>query len=253
MRKQAVLQEQEQEQEQEQQQQQQQQQQQEQEQEEHEQEQEQEQEEEEEEHAQKCDKKICGTMVTSCGMTRTSHCALHLRGRSCNKPSQPTKQQLQQHSVHYSRSDPTRTSQKLDPKKRREVHCFIAVRADLAAEQREYGLSMSSKDMFQTFTNHSWYCGWLRNPSKTWQIMNAESKPFSLQWDFFVGSTSTAAGFLPSLLWVVLHVDQGLPQRASQQHRHGPWGTWKVTPLRGRGIETPSFKWQVPQISTRKP
>ena len=28
------------------------------------------------------------------------------------------------------------------------------------------------------------------------------------------------------LLWVVLHVDQGLPQRASQQHRHGPWGTW---------------------------
>ena len=25
-----------------------------------------------------CDKKMCGTMVTSCGMTRTSHWALHL-------------------------------------------------------------------------------------------------------------------------------------------------------------------------------
>ena len=33
----------------------------------------------EEEHAQKCDKKMCGRMLTSCGMTRTSHCALRLR------------------------------------------------------------------------------------------------------------------------------------------------------------------------------
>ena len=78
--------------------------------------------------------------------------------RSCNKPSHcfqkfwvgflgcchafycktPTNQQLQRHSVHWARSDPPRTSQKLDPKKRRDVHCFIAVRADLAAERREY-------------------------------------------------------------------------------------------------------------------
>jgi len=25
---------------------------------------------------------MCGKMVTSCGMTRTSHCALHLRARA---------------------------------------------------------------------------------------------------------------------------------------------------------------------------
>ena len=36
----------------------------------------------EEEHEQKCDKKMCGRMVTSYGMTRTSHCALHLRART---------------------------------------------------------------------------------------------------------------------------------------------------------------------------
>ena len=35
--------------------------------------------EEEEEEAQKCDKKMRGRMLTGCGMTRTSHCALHLR------------------------------------------------------------------------------------------------------------------------------------------------------------------------------
>ena len=32
----------------------------------------------EEEHARKCDKKMCGRMLTSCGITRTSHCALLL-------------------------------------------------------------------------------------------------------------------------------------------------------------------------------
>ena len=40
------------------------------------------QQEEEEEHGQKCDKKMCGKMDTICGMTRTSHCALHLRARA---------------------------------------------------------------------------------------------------------------------------------------------------------------------------
>ena len=34
---------------------------------------------EQEQQAQKCDKKMCGTMLTSCGMTRTSHCALQMR------------------------------------------------------------------------------------------------------------------------------------------------------------------------------
>ena len=38
--------------------------------------------EQEQEQAQKCDKKMCGKMVTSCGMTRTSHCALPLRART---------------------------------------------------------------------------------------------------------------------------------------------------------------------------
>ena len=53
--------------------------------EEQEQEQEQEQQEEEDEEqaqAQKCDKKMCGKMVTSCGIKRTSHCALLLRARA---------------------------------------------------------------------------------------------------------------------------------------------------------------------------
>ena len=49
--------------------------------EEEEQEQEQEQEQQEEKNAQTCDKTMCGKMVTSCGMTRTSHCALHLLAR----------------------------------------------------------------------------------------------------------------------------------------------------------------------------
>ena len=44
-----------------------------------EQEQEQQQEQQQEEQEQNCDQKMCGTMATSCGMTRTSHCALHLR------------------------------------------------------------------------------------------------------------------------------------------------------------------------------
>jgi aspartate oxidase len=41
--------------------------------------QEQQQQQEEEEQAQKCDR---SKMVTSCGMTRTSHCGLHLRARA---------------------------------------------------------------------------------------------------------------------------------------------------------------------------
>ena len=45
-------------------------------------EQEQEQEQQEEKQAQTCDKTMCGKMVTSCGMTRTSHCALHLLART---------------------------------------------------------------------------------------------------------------------------------------------------------------------------
>ena len=48
-----------------------------------EQEQEQEQEQEEEqEQSQKCDKKISGKMVSSCGTKRTSYCALHLCARA---------------------------------------------------------------------------------------------------------------------------------------------------------------------------
>ena len=35
--------------------------------------------EEAEEDAQKCDKKMRGTMVARCGMTTKQHCALHLR------------------------------------------------------------------------------------------------------------------------------------------------------------------------------
>ena len=38
-----------------------------------------EQQQQQEEQAYKCDEKMCGKMVTSCGMKRTSHCALHLR------------------------------------------------------------------------------------------------------------------------------------------------------------------------------
>ena len=30
----------------------------------------------------KCNKKMCGTMVSSCGIKRTSHCALHLLGHA---------------------------------------------------------------------------------------------------------------------------------------------------------------------------
>ena len=43
---------------------------------------EQEGEEEEEEDKQTCDKTICGKMIVSCGMKRTSHRALHLRARA---------------------------------------------------------------------------------------------------------------------------------------------------------------------------
>ena len=45
----------------------------------HEDEEEEEEKEEEKEEEPNFDKKICGRMLTSCGMTRTSHCALHLR------------------------------------------------------------------------------------------------------------------------------------------------------------------------------
>ena len=44
--------------------------------------QQQQQQEEEEEQAHKCNKKMCGKMVASCGIKRTSHCALHLRERT---------------------------------------------------------------------------------------------------------------------------------------------------------------------------
>ena len=44
-------------------------------------EQEQEQEQQEEERPQTCDKKICGKMVTRCGMTRTAHCSAPARTR----------------------------------------------------------------------------------------------------------------------------------------------------------------------------
>ena len=38
-----------------------------------------EEEEEEEKHTQHFDNKMCGRMLTGCGLTRTSHCALRLR------------------------------------------------------------------------------------------------------------------------------------------------------------------------------
>ena len=60
----------------------QQQQQQQQQEEEEEQQEEQEEQQEQEEQAQKCDKGICGKMVTSWDMKRTSRCALHLRARA---------------------------------------------------------------------------------------------------------------------------------------------------------------------------
>ena len=41
-----------------------------------------EEEEQEKEQAQKCDKKMCGKMVSSCGMKGLSHCALYLRARA---------------------------------------------------------------------------------------------------------------------------------------------------------------------------
>ena len=41
---------------------------------------EEEEEEAEEKHAQNFDKKMCGRMLTSCGLRRTSHCALHQQG-----------------------------------------------------------------------------------------------------------------------------------------------------------------------------
>ena len=44
--------------------------------------QQQQQETQEEEKAQTCDKQMCGKMVTSCGMTRTSHSALYLRAHA---------------------------------------------------------------------------------------------------------------------------------------------------------------------------
>ena len=60
-------------------------------------------------------------------------CLAQMLRRSCNKPS---------HSFHTFWADflgccHAFLAQKLDPKKRREVHCLIAVRADLAAERRE--------------------------------------------------------------------------------------------------------------------
>ena len=39
---------------------------------------------------QKCDKKMCGKIVTSCGMKRTSHCALHVRARARAKSTWTT-------------------------------------------------------------------------------------------------------------------------------------------------------------------
>ena len=61
-------------------------------------EEEQEEEEEEEEHAQQCAKKMCGRMVTCCGMTRTSHCALHMRAHAGHMNN--TNAHTTIHSIH---------------------------------------------------------------------------------------------------------------------------------------------------------
>ena len=62
------------------------------------QEEEEQEEEEEEEHAQQCAKKMCGRMVTCCGMTRTSHCALHMRARAGHMNN--TNAHTTIHSIH---------------------------------------------------------------------------------------------------------------------------------------------------------